>query len=77
MSRKFSNDTVLSHPGCKESHAISKKKLQAPALRSAAYLDLNLVEGLSVVDTNNASDHLRDDDHVTEVGLHTRGLFLK
>jgi hypothetical protein len=32
-------------------------------------LDLNLVEGLAVVDTNNASNHLRDNDHVTEMCL--------
>ena len=32
-------------------------------------LDFNLVEVLAVVDTNNASDHLRDDDHVAEMGL--------
>jgi len=33
-------------------------------------LDLNLVEGLAIVDTNNASNHLRDNDHVAEMGLH-------
>ena len=32
--------------------------------------DLNLVEGLAIVDTNNASNHLRDNDHVAEMGLH-------
>ena len=34
-------------------------------------LDLHLVEGLAVVNTNNASDHLGDDDHVTKMGLYT------
>lgn len=33
-------------------------------------LDLNLVEGLAVVDTDDASDHLRHNDHVPEVGPH-------
>ena len=33
-------------------------------------LDLNLVKGLAIVDTNNASNHLRDNDHVAEMGLH-------
>ena len=31
---------------------------------------------LAVVDANDGADHLRDDDHVTEVGLHDRGLFV-
>jgi hypothetical protein len=33
-------------------------------------LDLNLVEGLAIVDTNNAPNHLGDNDHVAEMGLH-------
>lgn len=32
-------------------------------------LDLNSVELLSRVDTNNGANHLGDDNHVTEVGL--------
>ncbi|GMT29326.1 hypothetical protein PFISCL1PPCAC_20623, partial [Pristionchus fissidentatus] len=32
-------------------------------------LDLSLVEDLSVVDSDDGSDHLGEDDHVTEVGL--------
>jgi hypothetical protein len=32
-------------------------------------LDFNLVEDLTVVDTNNGTNHLRDNDHVTEMGL--------
>jgi hypothetical protein len=39
-----------------------------------AYLDLNVGELLSVVNTDDAADHLRDDDHVTEVGLDGLGL---
>ncbi len=34
-----------------------------------AHLDLHLVEGLSVVDPDDGSRHLRDDDHVPQVGL--------
>jgi hypothetical protein len=33
-------------------------------------LDFNLVEGLAIVDTENGSNHLGDDDHVTEMGAH-------
>ena len=33
-------------------------------------LDLNLVEGLAVVDTNDASDHFWNNDHVAEVSSH-------
>lgn len=32
-------------------------------------LDLNLVELLARIDTNDGTDHLRDDDHVTKVSL--------
>ena len=31
-------------------------------------LDLNLVEGLAIVDTDDATNHLRHNDHVAEVG---------
>lgn len=31
--------------------------------------DLDLVERLAVVDTNDRTNHLRHDDHVSEVGL--------
>ena len=37
-------------------------------------LHLNTAEHLSVVDTDDGADHLRDDDHVTEVGLDATGL---
>jgi hypothetical protein len=37
-------------------------------------LDFNLVEDLTVVDTNDGTNHLRDDDHVTEMGLDSFGL---
>lgn len=39
-------------------------------------LDLNLVELLSGVDTDDAANHLGDDDHVTEVGLDEVGLLV-
>jgi hypothetical protein len=39
-------------------------------------LDLDLVEGLSVVDTDNGTDHLGDDNHVTEVSLDNSGLLV-
>jgi hypothetical protein len=40
-------------------------------------LDFNLVENLTVVDTNNGTDHLRDNDHVTEMGLDDLGLLTR
>lgn len=40
-------------------------------------LNLNLVKGLSIVNTNIGSNHLRDNDHVTQMSLHHRGLLLK
>ena len=37
-------------------------------------LDLNLVKGLAIVDTDKAADHLRDNDHVAEMCPHWLGL---
>lgn len=39
-------------------------------------LDLDLVELLAGVDTNDGADHLGDNDHVTEVGLDEVGLLV-
>lgn len=39
-------------------------------------LDLNLVEHLTVIDTNNGSNHLGEDHHVSEVGLDDSGLLI-
>lgn len=39
-------------------------------------LDLDLVELLARVDTNDAANHLRDDNHVTEVSLDDVGLLV-
>ncbi len=38
--------------------------------------DLNLVEFLARVDSDDAADHLGDDDHVTEVSLNKVGLLI-
>ena len=40
------------------------------------HLDFDLGEGLSVVHTDDAADHLGDDDHVTQVGLDGGGLLV-
>jgi len=37
-------------------------------------LDLDLVEGLAVVDADDAADHLGDNDHVSQVSLDASGL---
>lgn len=39
-------------------------------------LDLDLVELLTGVDTDDGADHLGDDDHVTEVSLDEVGLLV-
>jgi hypothetical protein len=39
-------------------------------------LDLHSVEDLAVVHTDDASDHLGDDDHVPEVSLDDGGLLV-
>jgi hypothetical protein len=39
------------------------------------YLDLDTVELLAIVDTDDRTDHLGDDDHVAEVGLDTTRAF--
>lgn len=33
-------------------------------------LNFNLVEGLAIIDTEDGSNHLGNDDHVTEMGAH-------
>ena len=39
-------------------------------------LDLNLVEGLAVVDADDGAGHLGDNDHVPQVGLDHVGLLV-
>jgi hypothetical protein len=39
-------------------------------------LDFDLVKVLAGVDTNDAANHLGDDDHVTEMGLDLVGLLV-
>uniref|UniRef100_A0AAG5D023 Uncharacterized protein n=1 Tax=Anopheles atroparvus TaxID=41427 RepID=A0AAG5D023_ANOAO len=39
--------------------------------------DFRLVERLAIVDTNGGTDHLRNDDHVTQMGLHTGRLLVR
>jgi len=39
-------------------------------------LNFDRVEDLAVVDTDDATNHFRDDDHVTEVGLDNRGFLI-
>merc|ERR1712116_89882 len=36
--------------------------------------DFNLVEGLPIVDTDDASDHVGKNDHVTKMGFHLEEL---
>lgn len=38
------------------------------------YLDLDLVEGLAVVDADHGADHLGQDHHVAKVSTHGLGL---
>uniref|UniRef100_A0A3Q2U3X5 Uncharacterized protein n=1 Tax=Fundulus heteroclitus TaxID=8078 RepID=A0A3Q2U3X5_FUNHE len=38
-----------------------------------SHLDFNLVEGLAVVHADHGADHLRQDHHVPQVGLHHLG----
>ena len=40
-------------------------------------LDFYLIELLAGVDTDHAANHLRHDDHVTEVGLDEVGLLVR
>jgi hypothetical protein len=41
-----------------------------------SHLDFDLVEGLSVVDSDHGSGHFRDDDHVTKMCLDNIGLLV-
>jgi len=40
-------------------------------------LDLNRVEHLPVVYPNNGPNHLRDDDHITKMGLYNSRLLIR
>ncbi len=42
-----------------------------------SHLDLNLVEGLAVVDADISTDHLRDDNHVANLRLDNGRLLLQ
>lgn len=39
-------------------------------------LDLHLIELLATVDANHAADHLRDHNHITQMGLDQVGLLV-
>lgn len=41
-----------------------------PITRLTSHLDFNLVESLAIVHSNHRPNHLRQDDHVPQVGLH-------
>ena len=43
---------------------------------SGTDLDFDLVEGLAVVNADDGTGHLRDDNHVSEVGLDNVGLLV-
>ena len=43
---------------------------------SIFYLNFNLVESFTTVDTDNTTNHFRNNDHVTEMGLNNGGLVL-
>lgn len=57
---------VLSGIAIIDSFMISGRRPDAAA-DCQPHLDLNLVEGLAVVHTDDAANHLRHDDHVAEV----------
>jgi hypothetical protein len=42
-----------------------------------AYLDFNLNKGLSIVYTNNRSNHLWHDNHIAKMGVNDGGLILR
>ena len=49
--------------------SISKREL-AQIVTNHLSLDLNVVEVVTIVHTNNTSNHLRNNNHVTEMSLH-------
>jgi hypothetical protein len=48
-------------------------KISQDRVEHLAYPNFNSGEGLSIVNTNYGSDHLRYDDHVAKMGLHSSG----
>lgn len=53
-------------------HVTLKRKTQS---LPQPHLDFNLVEGLAVVHADHGAHHLRQDDHVPQMGLHHFRLF--
>lgn len=49
--------------------SISKREL-AQVVTNHLSLNLNVVEVVTIVHTNNTSNHLRNNNHVTEMSLH-------
>lgn len=41
----------------------------AVSIQLASHLDLNLVEGLSIVNSDHGANHLWKDDHISQMGL--------
>merc|ERR1712223_228336 len=39
-------------------------------------LDFDLVEGFAIIDSNNGSGHLRNDNHISQVSFHTIWFFI-
>jgi len=55
-------------------HGLVSNGELAQVVANHLWFDLHLVEGLAVVHTRHAADHLRQNDHVAQVGLHHLGL---
>ena len=54
-------------------HGVVSQRELTKVVTDHLSLDFNVVEVVAVVHTDNATDHLGNDDHVTEVGLHGLG----
>jgi hypothetical protein len=62
-------------PASKAENVLGDREL-AQVVANHLRSDLNLVELLARVDTDNAANHLGDDDHVTQVSLDEVGLLV-
>jgi hypothetical protein len=51
-------------------HGLVRDRELAQIVSNHLRLDLDLIEGLPVVDADNGAGHLWNHDHVAEVGLH-------
>lgn len=69
--------TTNTHTWLSWVHELVRDRELAKVVARHLRLDLDSVENLAVVDTDDGTDHLRHDDHITQMRLHGGGLLVR